>query len=89
MKTVGDVQTWESRIGNRTANETASGEIIDLDVKPNSVTPLRHVIYRNPVLSSILLSLKHVSFLVTLKLNDVQCFLQFRDRINFSRINFK
>ena len=48
MKTVGDVQTWESRIGNRTANETASGEIIDLDVKPNSVTPLRHVIYRKP-----------------------------------------
>ena len=48
MKTVGDVQTWESRIGNRTANETASGEIIDLDVKPNLVTPLRHVIYRKP-----------------------------------------
>ena len=48
MKTVGDVQTWESRIGNRTANETASGEIIDLDVKPKSVTPLRHVIYRKP-----------------------------------------
>ena len=47
MKKVGDVQTWESRIGNRTANETASGEIIDLDVKPGSVTPLRHVIYRN------------------------------------------
>ena len=48
MKTVGNVQTWESRIGNRTVNETASGEIIDLDVKPNSVTPLRHVIYRKP-----------------------------------------
>ena len=48
MKKVGDVQTWESRIGNRTANETASGEIIDLDVKPGSVTPLRHVIYRKP-----------------------------------------
>ena len=48
MKTVGDVQTWESRIGNRTANETASGEIIDLDVKPKSVTPLRRVIYRKP-----------------------------------------
>ena len=48
MKKVGNVQTWESRIGNRTANETASGEIIDLDVKPGSVTPLRHVIYRKP-----------------------------------------
>ena len=48
METVDGIQTWESRIGNRTANETSSGEIIDLDVKAGSVTPLRHVIYRNP-----------------------------------------
>ena len=47
MKTVGNVQTWEFRIGNRTANETARGEIIDLEVNGVSVTPRKYVIYRN------------------------------------------
>ena len=47
MKTVGNVQTWEFRVGNRTANETARGEIIDLEVNEAYVIPRKHVAYKN------------------------------------------
>ena len=47
MKTVVNVQTWEFRLGNRTANEAARGEIIYLEVNGAYVIPRKYVTYRN------------------------------------------
>ena len=47
VRRLGNIQTWEFKVGARTPNQTAFGEIYDFQIAGGTVTPLKHFIYRN------------------------------------------